>query len=132
MTRGPAADDTFGIGLDPFTAPTATHALGAAPHRARVVVEGTVRSVAHVLWAGGPATEVTLGDTTGTLDLVFFGDRGVAGVAPGRRLVAAGAVGTHRGDRVVLSPQLWLRPVQAPRTEPARTHETLVPALVSI
>ena len=135
MTRGPAVEDTFGIGLDPFTTPAATHALGDAPQRVRVVVEGTVQSVSRVHWAGGPATEVTLGDPTGTIVLVFFGDRGVAGVEPGRRLVAAGAVGTHRGDRVILSPQLWLIPVPVHRTEPApepaRTHGTLVPSLVS-
>jgi hypothetical protein len=131
MTRGPAVEDTFGIGLDPFTMPVATHALGDAPQRARVVVEGTVRSVERVCWAGGPAIEVTLGDATGTLVLVFFGDRGVAGVDPGRRLLAAGAVGAHRGDRVILSPQLWLIPVPAHEPAPARTHDTMVPALVS-
>jgi RecG-like helicase len=126
MTRGPAAEQTIGIGLDPFTVPVATHSLATAPLRARVVVEGTVWSVSTARWAGGPAIEVTLGDSTGMLTLVFFGARGVAGVEPGRRLVAAGAVGTHRGERVILSPQLWLAAHRVP--EPTRmpvAHEVV-------
>ena len=107
--------------LDPFTTPAATHALADAPLRARVVVGGTVWSVSTVHWAGGPATEVVLGDDTGMLTLVFFGARGVAGVEPGRRLVAAGAVGSHLGERVILSPQLWLAPVRVPDLVPAAT-----------
>lgn len=129
MTARIAAEQAYGIGLDPFTTPAATHTLGHVPGRARVVVEGTVRAVTHVNWVGGPATEIVLGDGTGTLTLVFFGGRGVAGIERGRRLVAAGIVGSHRGEKVILSPQLWLLPVRVREVVDIGTLDALVPAL---
>ena len=115
-------------GLDPFTTPAPTHTLGHAPRRGRAVVAGTVRAVTPVRWAGGPATEVTLADPTGTLTLVFFGRRGVAGVDPGRHLTAAGTVGTHLGRPVVLSPQLWLTATPALAAARAAVPAAAVPA----
>jgi hypothetical protein len=120
-------------GLDPFTVPAVTHNLAKAPVRARVVVEGTVGSVRTVGWAGGPVTEVALVDDTDLITLAFFGDRGVGGVRPGSRLVAAGAVVNHHDRRVIMSPQLWLLPTPAPsRLVPHQVaHESLVPALAA-
>jgi hypothetical protein len=103
--------------FDPFLTPTATHSVATAPGRAQVVVAGTVDGVDKVDWAGGPVLEATLvGDASSngaTLTLVFFGGAPVS-VEPGCRLLAAGTVGTHRGRRVILNPQLWVEPVGAP------------------
>ena len=115
------------IGLDPFTVPVATHVLAEAPARSRVVVEGTVGSVAAAAWAGGPVTEVSLADGTDLVTLAFFGDRGVAGVRPGGRVVAAGTVVNHHGRRVLMNPQLWLTPAPATVAAPRRPAAERVP-----
>ena len=124
------------IGLDPFIVPAVTHSLAKVPVRARVVVDGTVGSVATVRWAGGPVTEVTMADGTDLITLVFFGGRGVAGLHAGVRLVAAGAVVNHHGRRVIMNPQLWLTPDTAAAAPAVRRDHhgsgALVPALTAI
>jgi hypothetical protein len=112
--------------LDPFVVPVATHDLASVPCRSRVVVEGTVGSVTASAWVGGPVTEVSLVDATDALTLVFFGRRTPGGLHPGRRLVAAGSVGTHDRQRVILSPQLWLVP-----QEDGGATDAAVPELVA-
>jgi hypothetical protein len=126
--RGTAAEQnghhSYEIVLDPFIVPAVTHTLAAAPRRARVAVEGRVGSVTPVTWVGGPVTEVTLVDDTDVITLVFFGRRPIGGVEPGRHLVVAGTVGTRGDRRVILSPQLWLAPVDGPGGfEPAEPAE---------
>lgn len=98
---------------DPFTVPSATHDLADAPPRAQVVVDGTVWAVDRVAWTGGPVLDVTLVDGSGRLALVFMGRSQLGGVEPGRRIAAAGTVGTHLGRRVILNPQVWLLPTLA-------------------
>jgi len=98
------------VAIDPFTAPETTHSLGSAPLRSRAVVRGSVDSIEPVTWAGGPVLEVTLRDGLDALVLVFFGRHTVGGIHPGQQVTAAGAVGTHRGRRVILNPYVWLAP----------------------
>jgi hypothetical protein len=94
--------------IDPFTAPEATHSLGAAPLRSRAIVRGSVDAIEPVTWAGGPVLEVTLGDGADRIVLVFLGRHALGGVEPGQQLTAAGTIGTHRGRRVILNPIVWL------------------------
>jgi RecG-like helicase len=101
--------------LEPCRVPCATHSVRRAPDRRPVVLEGVVRAVDDVRWAGGPVREVTLADGSDTVTLVFFGRR-AAGLEPGRHVVARGTVGRHRGRRVVLNPATWLRTGEADTT----------------
>lgn len=93
---------------DPFVAPVRSHWVAEAPARSRVIVRGVVRDVRATRWVGGPVLEVALSDSTGKLRLAFLGRRRIAGIEDGRELTAAGAVGFHRGRRVVLNPWYWL------------------------
>jgi hypothetical protein len=72
------------------------------------VVAGVVTVAELAPWAGGPVLEVTVDDGTGELLLAFTGRRELAGVAPGRRLAAAGVVLVHRGRRALMNPAYWL------------------------
>jgi len=81
-----------------------TTPLGEVQHRQRTRVAGRVRTVRVQPWAGVPTFECTLVDPTGALTIVFLGRRGVAGIEPGAKLVAEGAIGTHQGRLAMLNP----------------------------
>lgn len=86
-----------------------THLLSDARLRTRVVVEGKVWGTDAVTWTGGPVLEVVIADSTDTITLAFLGRLQVGGIQPGRRVVVAGTIGSHHGQRVILNPQIWLR-----------------------
>lgn len=94
----------------PCDVPGTTVPLGALRHRDRAAVHGTVVSVMQTHWVGGPVLEVEIDDGTGTLLLAFFGRPHISGVAVGRSLTAAGAVGRRDGHLVALNPALWIDP----------------------
>jgi hypothetical protein len=52
-----------------------------------------------------PTFECTLVDGTGALTIVFLGRRRLAGIEPGVKLVAEGAIGSHRGHLAMLNPR---------------------------
>jgi hypothetical protein len=97
-------------------APSVTVGIGEARRRESVVFAGIVVGVECRRWVGGPVLEVHLRDQTGVVDLVFFGRRAIGGVVQGAFLTAAGTVGRHAGERVILNPCYWLGPRPA---EPA-------------
>lgn len=85
---------------------TASETLGCttiarAPIAVPVRVAGTIRTLTLRSRAQVPALEVDLYDGSDTLTLVFLGRRAIRGIAPGRRLVAAGRV-TRRGSALVM------------------------------
>lgn len=89
--------------------------LGATPvakcrDRDRVVVAGTVRSVTIRPRAGVPALEAELYDGSGSVSLVWLGRRTIAGVDPGRLLIAEGLITTAEGRPVIFNPKYVLRP----------------------
>jgi len=108
MTEWAASPLLEDLEFNPVTEPAVTHELGEAPDRTRIVIQGTVRDVEIVPWAGAPVLEVSLEDGTDSVTLVFFGRRGLSGIQPGRRLAAQGTIGRHRGRRVILNPATWL------------------------
>jgi hypothetical protein len=67
-------------------------------------ISGRVRSsrVRHV--ADVATLEAVVADESGTIVLVFLGRRSVAGLEPGRGVVASGRVGEHRGQLAILNP----------------------------
>ena len=90
-------------------APNAAHGepapLGGVQHRQRARVTGRVHTVRVQPWAGVPAFECTLVDSTGaTIMVVFLGRRSIAGIAPGTELSVEGTVGSHQGRLAMLNP----------------------------
>jgi amino acid transporter len=82
--------------------------LGEVVHRQRTTVAGRIKNVRVQPWAGVPTFECTLVDPTGALTIVFLGRRSVAGLEPGAKLVASGAIGTYQGRLAMLNPSYEL------------------------
>jgi len=80
--------------------------IGTVRWRERAKVRGRVRSMRVQPWAGVASLECVIVDDTGGLVLVFLGRRQVPGVELGRRLIAWGMVGEHRGYLAILNPEI--------------------------
>jgi hypothetical protein len=76
-----------------------------------VRVTGTLRTVTLRPRAGVPALEAELFDGTAPLDVVWLGRRSIAGIEPGRRLIASGRISMSHGRRVLFNPKYELRPL---------------------
>ncbi len=69
-----------------------------------VTIAGRLRSVVYTPTETVPTLEAELFDGTGTIGLVWLGRRRIAGVEPGRRIVASGRVGVHAGRLAIYNP----------------------------
>ena len=69
-----------------------------------VVVGGRVRSVRFTPTANVPLLEAELFDGSATVQLVWLGRRRIAGIEPGRKLLARGRVGLHNGRLAIFNP----------------------------
>ncbi|WP_101255045.1 OB-fold nucleic acid binding domain-containing protein [Streptomyces barkulensis] len=76
-----------------------------------VTVTGTLRTVTQRPRAGVPALEAELFDGSAPLDVVWLGRRSIAGIEPGRRLIAHGRIAMNRGRPVLFNPKYELRPI---------------------
>lgn len=83
------------------------------PDRERVRVAGTLRTVTLRPRAGVPALVAELYDGSGSLSLVWLGRRQIAGIEPGRALVAYGRVMRDGDQPVIFNPRYELRPAGA-------------------
>ena len=93
----------------------ATVRRGATPidelvDRSPVTVFGEVRSVALRPRAQVPALVVELSDGTKPLQLVWLGRRAIAGIEPGRQLMARGRVTFRRGIATIFNPSYEIVP----------------------
>ena len=70
---------------------------------------GTLRTVTLRPRGGAPALEAELYDGTDVINLVWLGRRRIAGIAPGRRLLAEGLVSVQDGRKVIFNPRYELR-----------------------
>lgn len=86
-------------------------AIGSVEERDLVTVGGTLRTVTFRPRAGVPALEAEIYDGSGALSVVWLGRRKIAGIEPGRQLVASGRVTTAQGRPVLFNPKYELRPV---------------------
>ncbi|MCU1463789.1 MAG: nucleic acid binding OB-fold tRNA/helicase-type [Acidimicrobiales bacterium] len=78
--------------------------------RQPAVVEGRIRTVRVLPLAGSATLECVVEDPTGSVSVVFFGRRKIAGVDVGTRIRATGTVTDHRGRRAILNPLYELVP----------------------
>jgi hypothetical protein len=78
--------------------------------REPVCVAGQIRAVTLRPVGGVPALEAELYDGADTVSLVFLGRRNIAGVEPGRTLVAQGRLRREDGRALIYNPRYNLRP----------------------
>lgn len=83
--------------------------IAEAGDRARVEVQGSIRTVTLRPRGGVPALEAELYDGSGLLTLVFLGRRRIAGIEPGRQMKVVGRVGGRVGQRIMFNPRYELR-----------------------
>lgn len=72
-------------------------------------VAGRLRAVVYNPRENVPTLEAELYDGTTSIELVWLGRRRIAGLEPGRRLVARGRVGVHDGRLAIYNPWYSLR-----------------------
>ena len=73
------------------------------------VVGGRVRAVKFTPTANVPMLEAELYDGSDVLYLVWLGRRRIAGIEPGRKLLARGRVGTYNGRPAIYNPWYELK-----------------------
>jgi RecG-like helicase len=76
-------------------------------------VVGRIRSVVYTPSETVPTLDAKLYDGTDTLALVWLGRRRIAGIEPGRRVLARGRVGEHNGRMAIYNPWYQLLPSAA-------------------
>jgi hypothetical protein len=84
-------------------------------HRGEVAtVAGRLREVVFVPGESVPTVQAELFDGTGAVRLVWLGRRRIAGIEPGRSLVARGRIARQAsGELVIYNPWYELKPVGA-------------------
>lgn len=79
--------------------------------RSRAEVSGVLRAVTYRPQGRVPALVAELYDGSGSVDLVWLGRRDVAGIQPGRRIVAAGMVSPGARRNTIYNPRYELAPI---------------------
>jgi RecJ-like exonuclease len=69
-----------------------------------VQVVGRLRAVVYTPSETVPTLEAELFDGSDSIELVWLGRRRIAGLEPGRRVVARGRVGDHNGRKAIYNP----------------------------
>ncbi|MFC0863570.1 OB-fold nucleic acid binding domain-containing protein [Sphaerimonospora cavernae] len=84
--------------------------IASCGERRRFCVAGTLRTVTLRPRGGAPALEAELYDGSDVIDLVWLGRRKIAGIEPGRVVLAEGLVSVQDGRKVMFNPRYELRP----------------------
>jgi hypothetical protein len=84
--------------------------VGDCGDRALVCVAGQIKSVTLKPVGGVPALEADVYDGEDIVTLVFLGRRSIAGIEPGRVLVARGRIRHDEGRALIFNPSYDLRP----------------------
>lgn len=79
--------------------------------RSRAQVSGVLRAVTYRPQGKVPALVAELYDGSGSIDLVWLGRRDVAGIQPGRRVVASGMVSPGPRRNTIYNPRYELAPI---------------------
>jgi hypothetical protein len=72
-------------------------------------VIGRLRAVVYTPRENAPTLQAELFDGSAAIDLVWLGRRRVAGIEPGRTVMARGRVGIHDGRLAIYNPWYELR-----------------------
>lgn len=79
--------------------------------RTRAQVSGVLRSVTYRPQDRVPALLAEVYDGSGSVDLMWLGRRDVAGIQPGRRIVATGMICPGKRRNTIYNPRYSLAPV---------------------
>jgi amino acid transporter len=94
------------------------NAIGNLGSRQRAVVHGRIRSVRMQPLADTPMLVCEVVDSTGGLELLFYGRRSIPGMVTGATVTATGRTLSHHGTLAMANPRYVLNPdVPAPRTD---------------
>lgn len=104
-----SARTTGEVGRAPAVAGDCTP-IGSCGDRQIVKVTGTLRTVTLRARAGVPALEAELSDGSASLSVVWLGRRAIAGIEPGRALIASGRIAMNHGRPVLFNPKYELLP----------------------
>jgi len=96
-------DDVFESGYEPIVS---------CADREQVQLCGTLRTVTLRPRGGVPALEAELYDGSGAVILVWLGRRRIAGIEPGRGLIAKGRIAIRDDERIMYNPRYELRPLE--------------------
>jgi hypothetical protein len=96
-------DDVFESGYEP---------IRSCADREQVQLCGTLRTVTLRPRGGVPALEAELYDGSGSVILVWLGRRRIAGIEPGRGLIAKGRIALRDDERIMYNPRYELRPLE--------------------
>lgn len=90
--------------------------------RTRTTISGRVRTIRVQPWSGTPSLECTLADETGSITVVWFGRRQLAGVRPGTVMSVTGMPGRHHGITAVLNPEYEIHSAPPEPQAPSEHH----------
>lgn len=94
-------DDVAQAGAEPVSACTCGE---------KVVIRGRLKTVVFKPKETTPTLEAELFDGSGTVTLVWLGQRQIAGIEPGRVLEARGRLAERDGQRLLFNPWYKLEP----------------------
>lgn len=86
--------------------------ISAVRWRERVKIAGRVRAMRVQPWAEIASLELTVGDGSAAITVVFLGRRQIPGIRLGSRLVVEGMVSTIRGQLAIMNPEYQLLPAK--------------------
>jgi RecJ-like exonuclease len=72
-------------------------------------VTGRLRAVTYNPGSTVPTLEAELFDGSAAIELVWLGQRRIAGLVPGQRVMVTGRVGVHDGNLAIYNPRYTLR-----------------------
>jgi hypothetical protein len=99
------------VACDPIEGlPIGIDAIGTLGNRQRATVEGRIRRVRLQPLADSPLLVCELVDSTGGLELLFYGRRSIPGMVTGSRVTASGITQSHHGTLAIANPRYELHP----------------------
>ena len=104
-----AASDLDAAELQSDVARCAAAPLSSLRRGQVATVIGRLRAVVYTPRENAPTLQAELFDGSAAIDLVWLGRRRVAGIEPGRTVMARGRVGIHDGRLAIYNPWYELR-----------------------
>jgi hypothetical protein len=104
-----AASDLDAAELQSDVARCAAAPLSSLRRGQVATVIGRLRAVVYTPRENAPTLQAELFDGSAAIDLVWLGRRRVAGIEPGRTIMARGRVGIHDGRLAIYNPWYELR-----------------------
>jgi hypothetical protein len=95
---------------DPLDLPLGIDAIGTLGNRQRTTVVGRVRRVRLQPLADSPMLVCEVVDSTGGLELLFYGRRSIPGLVTGAKITATGLTQSHHGTLAIANPRYELHP----------------------